>query len=171
MIEYIVKDMIAVLRLVPLGMLLGIPLGIVYYFLRKKGKPGLGLASMLFGTYLGIILAITFFSRELGSAGETIDLKLFSTWHINTRNRAFFIENILLFIPYGFLYCAAFRKKWPVVGASLVGFVTSLGIETMQLVTKRGIFQLDDIITNAAGALVGALLYCFVRLFQKKPKA
>ncbi len=170
MIEYIVKDMMAVLRLVPLGILLGIPIGILYYFFRKKRHSGPKIASVFFGIYLGVVLAITFFSRELGSAGEIIDLTLFSTWHINTRNRALLVENILLFIPYGFLYHAAFRKEWPVLNAGLIGFVTTLSIETMQLVTKRGIFQLDDILFNTAGTVVGALLYYIVRVFRKPSK-
>jgi glycopeptide antibiotics resistance protein len=40
-----------------------------------------------------------------------------------------------------------------------VGFLTSLFIEILQLVSARGIFQADDIITNTIGSLVGYLLY------------
>ena len=32
-----------------------------------------------------------------------MDLELFSTWGINDRNNAFVVENVLLFIPYGFV--------------------------------------------------------------------
>ena len=88
-----------------------------------------------------------------------MDLELFSTWGINDRNNAYVIENVLLFIPYGFL-CG-----WNFIGArnlfrcAALGAVTSFGIEWMQLMTGRGYFQIDDILTNILGTVIGWIIF------------
>ena len=40
----------------------------------------------------------------------------------------------------------------------LCGIVVSFGIEILQLVLKRGLFELDDIINNSLGCMMGAVL-------------
>lgn len=168
MLEYIYRDMLSMVRFLPYGLVLG---GFVFaVFFRTMNKTrkrgGKGPAAMLpvaaFGTYLSLMLVITFLSRESGSGGDGIDLELFSTWGINDRNNAFVVENVLLFIPYGILGPWAIerlRRFWSCV---LLGAVTSLTIETLQLVTERGYFQIDDILTNTLGTAVGFLVW---RLF------
>ena len=37
----------------------------------------------------------------------------------------------------------------------LTGFLLSCGIEISQLITQRGYCQLDDVVTNTAGTLIG----------------
>jgi glycopeptide antibiotics resistance protein len=41
----------------------------------------------------------------------------------------------------------------------LIGFLISLTIEILQLVTKRGLFEFDDIFHNTLGVAVGELAY------------
>lgn len=121
--------------------------------------------------YLMVILMITLFDREMESSGVP-DLTLFSTLRINTRNNAFLIENILLFLPYGFLLSWNsfwdMKASWNVGRSLVVGFVTSFWIEIAQMLTKRGCFQVDDIWSNALGSLLGAMI--FVLLFRRKAK-
>ena len=38
-------------------------------------------------------------------------------------------------------------------------FVTSFGVETIQLITGRGYFQVDDILTNVLGAVIGYVIF------------
>lgn len=167
--EYIYKDLVYALRYLPFGFTFGIPAGIVFSCvvngirgLRSK-EPAPMLPSVLFGIYAAVMLMITFLSRESGSR-KGIDLELFSTWGNNDRNHSFVVENVLLFIPYGFLSRWAFgwtKRFW---GCMFLGAVTSLGIETLQLVTQRGYFQIDDILTNILGTFIGFLLFApFVR--------
>ena len=163
MLDYIVRDIIAISRYLPTGLFLGIPLGLVFLSFGGQKKHHGRTGRFLFGLCLGFILTVTYFSREIGSAGEIIDLKLFSTWEINVRNRAYLVENLLLFMPFGACFGIAYGKKPILWHVFLVGFVTSLGIETMQLITKRGIFQLDDILTNVLGAVAGGLIYLILR--------
>ena len=177
MLKYIYEDLLYALRYLPWGMLIGVPLAAVVLKLvdgiqRKRRKPAANrLPVMLFCIYIAVMLVITFLSRESGSRAGAMDLQLFSTWGINERNNAFVIENVLLFIPYGFLYRWNFRQTGTVWRCLLLGVVTSLGIELMQLVTARGYFQIDDILTNTIGALFGGILFWVVeRLLSLKRK-
>lgn len=63
--------------------------------------------------------------------------------------------NILLFVPFGYLLPLLWKRAdrwWKVV---LCGFVLSLGIELIQMVTHLGMFDLDDLMNNSLGALLG----------------
>lgn len=164
MLDYIVRDVTSVFRYLPYGLLAGIIVTIILSAIndrrvRKNKAPFSVMAITGFFMYMVVLLFITFLSREDGSS-KGIDLELFSTWGINTRNNAYVIENILLFIPFGF-FCAwvipAARKLW---SCTLIGAATSLGIEFLQLVTGRGFFQIDDVLTNTLGAVAGYVLYC-----------
>lgn len=76
--------------------------------------------------------------------------------------------NILLFIPLGFLLpiiSKRFRNLWH---TTVTGFVFSVGIETMQYITGRGLTEVDDIINNTAGALVGYSIYAIMMYLHKK---
>jgi len=63
------------------------------------------------------------------------------------------IGNMALFAPIGFI---AYRDS--ILRATAIGFALSLGIETTQFVFAAGFSDLDDIISNTLGALVGAAL-------------
>lgn len=166
MLKYIVTDIQNVLKFYPLGIGTGVVLFLFLAFrkryLEKNGKETKRiLPSCFFFGYYMIILTITLFSREAGG-GKRIDLELFSTLRINTRNTAYVIENILFFIPFGIFgrwadlsMDSCIRK---ILRILFWGFLTSLEIEVLQLLTGRGCFQVDDIWTNTLGALLGALL-------------
>jgi glycopeptide antibiotics resistance protein len=80
------------------------------------------------------------------------------------------IENILLFIPFAvFLSLCLLRigEHW-VCLVPLIGFLSSLMIETLQWKTERGYFQIDDIIANTAGTVIGFGLYSMVRIFLRR---
>lgn len=74
------------------------------------------------------------------------------------------IKNIILFIPLGFLipliYSGIKTKK-----IILIGFLTSLSIETIQFLLGQIIgynyrsFDINDLITNTLGTLIGILIY------------
>lgn len=122
----------------------------------------------IFCVYLFLVVSITLLSRPSGSR-IGIDIIPFSTFSPNFFDNRYPIENILLFIPYGVILpnlWAPFRKVTLCIG---IGFVFSLGIEIIQLITKRGFFQLDDILTNVAGVVIGytmnfiLVLICFIK--------
>lgn len=168
---YVYKDLKEAMQYLPWGILVGgsiaLMLMVIFNIINKRqGKPKVSwLPLSLFCIYVCIIMAITFLSRENGSREGVIDLELFSTWGINNRNNAFVVENVLLFIPYGFLTGWSFRWAKNIVKCVFFGFTTSLLIEYMQLVTGRGYFQIDDILTNTLGMFIGSLLCTTIWLF------
>ena len=66
--------------------------------------------------------------------------------------------NIVLFVPMGYLLPFRLRqpKLWNVLA---IGAAISLLIETVQLLTHLGWFDVDDIFLNTLGALIGYGLY------------
>lgn len=72
------------------------------------------------------------------------------------------IGNIVMFIPYGALLAAAFRGlRWWAV--DLIGLGTTLIIELVQPFLYRS-FDLDDIIANTLGTVIGCLAVRLIRL-------
>ena len=69
-----------------------------------------------------------------------------------------FIANILSFFPLGFLLPIVF---WKAKGLHcLLGvFATSLIFEVVQLITNFGSFDVDDIILNLMGGIIGFLIF------------
>ena len=73
------------------------------------------------------------------------------------------IMNVFLFIPIGFFVGGTLKKKhiWNAIG---IGFVLSFFIELTQLITTRGVFNVDDIIHNVLGCIIG--FACFVFCYK-----
>ncbi len=128
----------------------------------------------LLGVYLAVMFVTVFLSREPGSR-QGIDMTLFGTWGETPQAHAFVIENILLFVPFGILYPLAvsttdrkpdLRKKigWEKF-IVLLGFLISVGIETVQLISERGYCQLDDVLMNTLGALVGYVVFASLKFW------
>ena len=138
--KYIIRDLNGAMQYLPYGVMAGAVMGLILNAMNarreRKGKEAFPMAGlMVFSLYLMIILVITFFS--------------------NTRNNAFVVENVLLFIPYGFACPWAFPWLRGFFRNIFAAFVTSLGVETFQLITGRGYFQIDDILTNVLGGIIG----------------
>ena len=68
------------------------------------------------------------------------------------------ILNVILFLPLGFLLPALWNSFRKASGTLLCGFLASLSIELLQLFTYR-ISDVNDLITNSTGALLGYLAY------------
>lgn len=76
--------------------------------------------------------------------------------------------NIVPFIPFGFLLPIAFVKInsfWKVVG---IGFAVDICMEIFQYITKTGSFDIDDIILNMIGIVLGYLLMKFTTILLVK---
>ncbi len=172
MTKYVLRDLTSMLRFLPYGLVVGIIAVIILCVMNKrrvkKQKKPLAVAAIVsYFMYVAIMLIITFLSRENGSSNG-IDLELFSTWGINDRNNAYVIENILLFIPYGFVSVWVFASMRSLFTCTLLGLVSSLGIEYLQMMTERGHFQIDDIITNTIGTILGYFIFKCVWAIGRK---
>ncbi|MCC3863153.1 VanZ family protein [Terrisporobacter petrolearius] len=74
------------------------------------------------------------------------------------------ILNIILFIPFGFFTIMVFKKFATGV---FMGFFISISIEVLQLFTGRFV-QLEDILMNTSGMVIGCLLAFLVFKLQDK---
>src|SRR5713226_2386456 len=82
-------------------------------------------------------------------------LRGYPTWIDAIRN---LLGNIILFMPLGFLLPLLYRPiSWKSVLGIAVAF--SLCIETLQLVLRAGIFDVDDILFNTLGVMLGYLVF------------
>lgn len=75
------------------------------------------------------------------------------------------IGNLILFMPYGFFvsYILRLDKKYIIL---LLSLLTSLTIEFTQMAIGR-VFDIDDIILNVTGSLLGYILYRFMFVFKE----
>ena len=71
--------------------------------------------------------------------------------------------NIVIFMPFGFLVPILGRKKRNFWFTSLLSFALSLAVECIQLVTRTGCFDVDDIFLNTIGGMLGYLVYALVQ--------
>lgn len=172
-IQAIASDMLEPIGYLPLGFAAGGVFLILWAAAHRGRSRGLGSAArrkwvlFLCVVYSAVLLNLAFFSREPGSR-DTIDLRLFGTWGTNAVSHAFFIENILLFIPFGVLFSAAFRRLQNGWLCVLAGFLASVSLETMQLLTERGHCQLDDVVTNTVGTAIGWGISRWIRKMEEE---
>ena len=148
-----------------MGLIAGILFLIVMYILKKfgliqskKSEPLRDFLLFLIIVYAAVLLKLAFFSREPGSR-TTVDLTLFNTWGTTMQAHAFFVENIIMFIPFGILIPTAFPVMRNIFVCTLTALACSLCLEMFQLITGRGFCQLDDVITNTLGAFIGYMVY------------
>ncbi len=78
------------------------------------------------------------------------------------------VENIVMFIPFGFLVIKVFYKFNSWWKCLLVACMVSSAIEIMQYIFKLGESQIMDICMNAIGAVVGFALENVVHFLWKK---
>ena len=75
------------------------------------------------------------------------------------------LGNIILFIPYGF-FCFYYTKEKRISIGILVSLIASFCIEFVQFLIGRS-FDIDDIILNVLGAIMGFLIYKLLFLISK----
>ncbi|WP_394920638.1 VanZ family protein [uncultured Robinsoniella sp.] len=81
-----------------------------------------------------------------------------------------YVLNILLFVPLGFLLPVIWPRSGKLTYMVLFGFCFSLVIEISQLCNHRRT-DVDDLIMNTIGAVIGYLLYVILNKIMKwKPK-
>ena len=113
----------------------------------------------LFASYVGALITFTLLTGVV-AIEQGINLIPFKDLFVNiSRKNWYFVlqmlVNIFMFVPFGvFLYIGGINTR----KTCLFGFLLSLGIEVFEYVTGRGIFDIDDLILNTLGALIGYLL-------------
>lgn len=70
--------------------------------------------------------------------------------------------NIALFMPFGFLYPLVFKKKETCWSVLLASFLFSCLLEAFQLVFHTGFCDVDDVLLNTTGGILGYLFYAVI---------
>lgn len=78
------------------------------------------------------------------------------------------VGNVVAFMPLGFLLPLIADKKLKFFAVTLISFGLSLGIELTQLITKVGSCDVDDLILNTIGGMMGYGCYVIFRKIRKK---
>lgn len=68
------------------------------------------------------------------------------------------IMNVVIFLPLG-IYAGILVKRWFFAIKLLFFFSLSLLIEALQYILRIGAFDMTDLITNTAGAVLGLMLF------------
>lgn len=119
---------------------------------------------LLLVEYVFFVYGLTVFFRE-SNPNAPVFLGLFGTYtmFLNGMTSLAFeiIMNMALFIPIGFLWGSqtVHIKKLRWLWVFLFGIALSVGIEFLQMVYHKGIFQIEDIIHNVLGCLLGFLIW------------
>lgn len=136
---------------------------------RKKARisKGQAVAVLLLMCYLGGLVAVTLMSRTEDGFRMGVQLHpflaFFEAWNAFTL-RVWLnpLLNIAMFIPLGVLlpFSAKRFRQW--YWALAAGAGTSLVIEVLQYILGRGQADIDDLICNILGAMLG---YCLCMFF------
>ncbi len=82
--------------------------------------------------------------------------------------------NVIGFIPFGMLTPILFPVAKRMISVICLTFLLSLSFETLQLIFKVGSFDVDDLLLNTIGGLLGYILYKVVSIrssYGKRQKA
>lgn len=134
---------------------------------RKQSHTLLLISTIVLILFFTFIVRETFEVRHVGSRGVMLIpfRELYSLF--TAQNHSFYFWqiflNILLFIPFGFmLSCYLYkyhRSQHLFLSILLSGLFVSVSVELLQYLTSRGFTEIDDVINNTAGAMIGWLAY------------
>ncbi len=124
---------------------------------------------VLFIIYIVIIVYFLIFSDRIPNGERRVNLipfteiKRFITYRgaaiSNTSFMFNIVGNVVAFMPFGMLIRWARNKRTNAWIALLYSCSFTLLIETIQYITKLGVFDVDDIIMNTVGGMLGYLIY------------
>ena len=188
--------MIIICFIVLAALLVTVILARISVYDRKMGRAVI----LVFSIYMVGFLFVTLLSRE-PSTGSTVVLKPFEGYRQSLQFNPGFIDflrlmyhkefgeaintiqvtsvsrleenilNILLFVPFGFLFPTMLKKMRKFFIIVPLGLALSLMVETVQFFTGLGIFDVDDLLNNTIGAWCGYILFFFcIKYFVRDRK-
>lgn len=143
---------------------------------KQNGKRLIFVSRLLFIIYLMILLFFVFISDREVYDNYRYNLTLFKEikrfwnygWKVGTEAMLLnLIGNVLVFLPIGFFLPLSHNFWKNMLTATLTGYLVSLAIETTQLYFKIGVFDVDDLLLNTIGALLGYWLYAGIRKIKR----
>ena len=142
----------------------------ITYLVKNKQKIVIyqELSMLIFAIYILCLFQVVTFQDDASWASNNfIPFKEILRYKITSR---LFIKNVLgnmiMFLPFGFFtsyYLKSERKTLPII----LTIIASISIEIVQLLIGR-VFDVDDIILNIFGGLIGYYMYAIIREVSNK---
>ena len=140
------------------------------------------LGTAFFVLYVLILVYLLFFSEGYGRVVDAerefrynfvpfVEIRRFWVYRDQLGMFAVFTNifgNVIGFIPYGFILPVITHRCRNGFFIILSGFALSLTVETIQLVTRSGCFDVDDLILNTLGGVIGYLLFWICNKIRRK---
>lgn len=137
---------------------------------------------VLFVVYILLLMYALFFSEAYGRGAQVehvyrynlmpfVEIRRFWSYRGQLGNVALFTNifgNVLGFIPFGFILPVIWYRMRSGFLIVLSGFALSLFVETVQLVTRVGCFDVDDLILNTLGTAIGYLAFAICDHLRRK---
>lgn len=146
---------------------------------NKKKSTGIrAFAIVLFFAYFVVLFYFLFFSEEMGRtySEREYHYNLIPFHEINRFIHYYevlgmkavllnLVGNVAAFMPFGFFLPVFARRCRTILNTVLYSFELSVLVELIQLITKVGSFDVDDIILNTLGGALGYVVYKIVRIW------
>ena len=144
---------------------------------NKKKSTGIrAFAVVLFFVYFVVLFYFLFFSEEMGRTYSERayhynlvpfhEIKRFIQYYEVLGMPAVLLNlagNVAAFVPFGFFLPVFSERCRRFANTVFYSLELSLLVELIQLITKVGSFDVDDIILNTLGGAVGYIIYKVVR--------
>lgn len=137
---------------------------VLWGYLGKKEKKKRWWKILNSAAFAGIAMAIfymTIYTRENGTKEAILSpFYTFREAKIQPELYRTMLMNVALFVPIGLSLPFALQKiKYPLIVTIVVAFLLSTCIEAVQYVYTLGQCEVDDVIMNTLGAVIGSLAY------------
>ena len=149
--------------------------------IENKGGWKRVISFLVFVAYMLGVIYFMFFSETLGRVDKTsgyrynltpfVEIKRFYyvlKYHFSFAAILNLAGNVVAFIPFGIILPMLRKKKTGVLQIAIMTFIFSLIIESLQLYYKDGVFDIDDMILNTAGGIIGYVIYIIGKVLLKK---
>lgn len=143
--------------------------------LKKRGKcviRQMGFMGLFCAVFLIVFATILFVPITLHPAQYILNLKPFGWVGTVGSVQQFVVEkipNVMLFVPLGFFVPVVFSGKRKLYKTALVAFVITFCVEFVQYFIGRSA-DIDDIITNLFGAVIGYIIFKLLDKLNGKRK-
>jgi len=140
------------------------------------------LGKILFVLYIAFLIYFLIFSDWYGREGEPGDyrynlelfkeIKRFWTYREQLGIVAYenLLGNIIIFMPFGFFMPMASKSKSFFLTV-FFSFSLSFFVEIFQLITRVGIFDVDDMLLNTIGGMLGYIVFILCSALRRKRNA
>ena len=163
-----------ILPMILLFLIMAFLLKIAHFQLtHKKGKIWIEFKVVLYIMYAFLLFHIVTTTDFISYSNNFIPFKEILRYKLTSplfyRN---VIGNIVVFVPFGYLITDSIymlTKKSKMYMSLVYIFITSTSIEIIQMFIGRS-FDIDDIILNTLGGLIGILIYKLIHLITRRKK-